>query len=315
MLRVLAFIVLLIKISRAFNPPNYAFTGNKRYSSAPLYAQQSDEAAFPLKSLAIGLLAGVGVFGTSIVGLIGKAGQENQQMKVVPKLKNKSSGEKEASRRGALTRLTRREINTKLRQIPVFFTTKDQTKGLAVYIDEDGRGMFFSDARDAEVYAKQQGDGVRVSVTTMDDVWYTLIEKKTKLGVSYITGVAGASSPDATYVLNPSAEELKNLGGTAWIESNPSDIPLYRIQKLAFQKEEGLEIPLFLSKADGLSSYERLQASKGDTMVGPAVVQETSLKKMLGIFSQGGIEGRALEFYPSADIIVQAAKFSDAREF
>ncbi len=285
---------------------------SKRWPPSPsaLSQYKEDKAALPLKSLAIGLVAGLGVFGTGFVSVLGKASRDNQEQIQAPKLKQSSTDGGE--RRGAMTRLTRKEIQGKLQQLPVFFATQDKDKGLVAFVSEEGKGYFFMNADDAETYAK--ANGCIVSVTTLDDVYYTLLVKKTKLA-TYLGGVAGSSPPDATYVLKPSTRELANVG-LKWVEAHPNDIPLYRVQNLAFNKAEWLEIPLFTNKADGVTSFNRLEEDekrKEKKDVPKTDIQVTSLRDMIQIFSQGGVEGRAIEFYPSAENIEQAAKFSAIR--
>ena len=111
--------------------------------------------------------------------------------------------------------------------------------------------------------------------------------------------------------------------------NNNHDIPLFRIPGLAFQKEnEGIVIPLFLYKEDALNSYQRLLDSKQSNSntdssssssndqqqqslslssslvkADEVIVQVTSLYDMIELFSTGGFEGRAIEFYPSVDAI------------
>jgi len=51
-----------------------------------------------------------------------------------------------------MTRLTRREINNKLSQLPVFYASAD---GLGVYT-KDGEGFFFADKNDADIFANSQ---------------------------------------------------------------------------------------------------------------------------------------------------------------
>ena len=78
-----------------------------------------DAPAFPLKSLLIGVLI-LGVVGTGFIDQIQKSIRDstNSQQTKRKELKNKSvEGD-----RGALTKLTRREINLKLAQVPVFYT-------------------------------------------------------------------------------------------------------------------------------------------------------------------------------------------------
>jgi len=265
------------------------------------YEDPDSKAAFPLKSLVVGVFLGLGVFGTGFVSVFGKVSIAGKEASfAAPKLKSKST---EGEHRGALTRLTRREINSKLQQVPVFYATKSSS-GLAVLTADNDLGIFFTNPEDAEVFAKSKG--ANVGVTTLDDVYYTLLERKTKLA-SYLGGVAGNSDPNAKYVLRLSSTETKNVNED-WKTGHTDDIPLYRVQNLAFSKAEGLEIPLFLNKQDAIASYDRLETDKKKKDAPD--IQVTSLKDMISIFGQGGIEGRAIEFYPSIASIEGAAKYS-----
>ena len=72
---------------------------------------------------------------------------------------------------------------------------------------------------------------------------------------------------------------------------------------LVFNKEEGIEFPLFFLKDDALSSYERLaELKRSDT----PTIQETSLQDIINLFQGGGFEMRSLEFYPSINNIQKA---------
>ena len=187
-----------------------------------------DRAALPLTSVLIGLVAILGVFGTGFISTFGSAAKQQN----APKLKNTS--EKEA--RGAMTRLTRREINKKLSAIPIFYPLDDNG---GIYV-KDGVGKIFTDINDAQ--AATRNNNINVGVGTLDDVYYTLIEKKTKLA-TYLGGAVGKSDFTAQYYLN---------------SPDTNDVVLYRMPKLAFQKDNGLELPLFLDREDAVSSYQRL---------------------------------------------------------
>jgi len=270
------------------------------------YSGDDEKTISPKKLITLGVLS-IGVFGLgflsplkTIVKELG-GGEQQQQGKIELK---KSSTE---LNRGALTRLTRREINDKLSKVPIFFVTKGDS---VVYVS-DSIGYFFVEKVDAENYAKS--NNLQVSVTTMDDVFYTLIEKKTKLG-SFVTGVAGRADPSATYKLVPSAEQLASVPSD-WSDTHGSDdVPLFRAPGLAFSKNEGMEIPLFTRKEDAIASFNRLQESKKATNpaaklvdVDSVEIQVISIKDLLNRFSSGGFEGRALEIYPSMDAVTAAS--------
>ena len=266
--------------------------------------------------LVLGIL---GLFGADILGGVAKLQStviEQSRPQAVQTLKASSVD----GNRGAMTKLTRREINAKLQQIPLFYATQD---GLGVYVT-NSRGILFAEKNDAERFAASQGKDLKVSATTMDKVYYPLIVKKQKLG-KFIEGVAGASDPLADYQLQGSQSEIDQSPGN-WAAIHEHDIPLFRVSGLAFSKPDGLEIPLFTRKEDALGAYSRLRESQATDLLAstrggtaaasptsqaPASakapdIQVTSLLDLVRLLSEGGFEGRALEVYPSIDAIEAA---------
>lgn len=269
--------------------------GRRRVMQLPMSNRDGSSSGLSLKVLGVGLIAAVGVFGSDFFGTVGTVVQGAKQATIATSAPTLKQGAGET--RGAMTRLTRREINEKLAQVPVFFVV-NAAGGIDV---KDGIGYIFSNRNDAEQFAK--GSTATVGAATLDDVFYTLIEKKTKL--SMVGGVVGKSDPDATYQLRPSPVETKETT-TEFQQAHPNDFPLFRVSNLAFQKEEGVEIPFFLRKVDALGAFERLQTSKGAVAGGgvPAPdIQVTSCLTLVKLFSSGGFEGRAIELFPSIDEI------------
>ena len=275
-----------------------------------MYNQYEEEnKGFSLKILGVLVIAGVGIFGSDLFGSATMA-LRSATDPANSVQQDSSSGLKQTnSNRGSLTRLTRREINEKLAQVPVFFATTDSKNG-AIFVDTDSIGKIFFDKIDADAYASKQK--LQVGATTLDDVFFTLIEKKQKLG-NFIEGVAGKSNPDATYIMQSGTSQRSQVS-PEWLAShNENDIPLFRINNLAFQKENGLEIPLFTQREDALVAYSRLQESKkSDNPKSVEVesttpnVQTTSLLDLVKLLGVGGFEGRSLEIYPSIDAIQSA---------
>jgi hypothetical protein len=141
----------------------------------PLYVDSEDRGISP-KVLGTAFILSVGIFGSGFLGNLGNQLNELKKDTQQPKSKLKGSSEN----RGSLTSLTRREINTKLRAIPVFFITSDGGQSV---VTKDGLGLFFIDFKDAVSFSKEYKDkDVKVSATSLDDVFFTLVEKKTKLG-------------------------------------------------------------------------------------------------------------------------------------
>lgn len=277
--------------------------------------------ALPLKAVIAFIVLGFGVFGSGFLGTVNTAlrglGPPGQQISQ-PTLKGSQNEEK----RGAMTSLTRREINAKLQSLPIFFGTIDEGKSV---FTKDGTGIFFTEKGDAVAYFKKEDPSVTVAATSLDDVFYTLIEKKTKLG-KFVSGVSALSDPLATYTVRGSLAEYQAASDKYKSTHSQDDVILFRVPNLVFSKEEGLEVPLFLRKEDALTSYTRLQESKAAALarkggaaasVNPAAApvsdadamatfQEVSLLDIISLFKTGGFEGRSLEFYPSVDSIAEA---------
>lgn len=275
------------------------------------YGDDNEKRLTPKSILTLAVLT-VGVYGVGFISplktIVKELAGGEQQMVGKAELK-KSNIE---SNRGALTRLTRREINEKLSKVPVFFATK----GDDILFVSNGVGYLFAEKNDADSYAK--ANNLQVSVTTMDDIFYTLIEKKTKLG-AFVTGVAGKADPLATYKFVPSPEQIANTP-KEWLEVHGSDdIPLFRVPGLAFSKSEGIEVPLFTRKEDAITSFNRLQEAKKTlnptaNTIDANTIDESSIefqiisvKDLIARFSTGGFEARALEIYPSMDAINAAS--------
>jgi hypothetical protein len=171
------------------------------------------------------------------------------------------------SARGALTRLTRKEINGKLTQIPVFFAVSGKESNTEEILTIDGVGKIFLEVEDAQSYLKSLGESTkssRIDTATLGDVYYPLIIKKQKLG-KFIEGVVGRSDASAAYTLVPSPQETSQVPPDWKTGHAEGDVPLFRVKNLAFQKESGLEIPLFLRKEDALSSFRRFCCYKHTT--------------------------------------------------
>ena len=270
---------------------------------------EEENKGIPLKALGAGALIIFGVFGSDIFGQLARTTAQSAKQLQVASSSSSSSATPEANNLkgadnvGSMTRLNRREINAKLSQIPIFFATDSATGGIYT---SNGIANLFVEKNDADKLARSIGLQVSVSATTLDDVYYTLIEKKTKL--TLVDGVVGKSEPSAKYLLQPSSSQFQQTT-PSFQASHPNDIPLFRVTNLAFEKPNGLEVPLFLRREDALSAYERLQSAKTNSpdMKSPDV-QVTSLLDLVKLFNTGGFEGRSLEVYPSMDAIEEARK-------
>lgn len=170
----------------------------------------------------------------------------------------------------------------------------------------------FTEKEDADAFVANQSNRIslKVSAATLDEVYFPLIEKKAKLG-TFIEGVAGKSDPSATYRLTASKLQVDQTTDD-WKRTHEFDVPLFRVPKLAFSKENGLEVPLFLKREDALDAFNKLKESRNvDTAAKTALnedeeIQVTSLVDLVQLFSGGGFQLRAVEFYPSIPAIEQA---------
>mmetsp|Transcript_24692 Transcript_24692/g.41174 ORF Transcript_24692/g.41174 Transcript_24692/m.41174 type:complete len:346 (-) Transcript_24692:125-1162(-) len=275
------------------------------------YSNYDDEdRGVSLKVIAVAVLGVFGLFGTDLLsGFSGIRSSLTQQAGQVPTNKQelkKSSGD--GTSRGALTRMTKREINFKLQAVPLFVAVS--ADGIGGIYTEDGIGKLFLEKSDADDYIKSRKDknNLKVDAVTMNEVYFPLIVKKQKMG-SFVEGIVGSSDSTAQYTLVGATEQIRQTP-PEWPASHINDAPLYRVPNLAFNREEGLEIPLFTRKEDALNAYGRLKDGGGAAAQQAAAsapeVQVTSVLDIIALFSSGGFESRALEIYPSIDALTAA---------
>ena len=309
-------IVLFISIAMGFKlhgpklgiRPKHLNTRSVKSSTARL-ASQDNESGLPLKTLAVFVIGGLGVFGTGALGTLQGIGkdiafeQRAQQQGLSTKVKSSSV----EANRGSKTRLSRKEINIKLAQIPLFYVGN----GLGgVYTEEGAGGQFFETKAQAEAYAKTLGGNKQVEAATMDEIYFSLMKKKAKLSVS--GRIAANSDPEAVYRLVGEKGEV-DKAGAVWLEKHPDDIPLYRVPTMAFEKESGLELPLFTERDSAKAAFERLNEGKAAKAAKQSATgastearvlsadefQTLSILDVIELWSTGGSESRALELYPS----------------
>jgi len=272
---------------------------------APLMmsSYDDDKPLLSFKTFGILFIGLAGVFGTgflsSFQGLTRDVAIQSSATQSSGKSSSSSSTDLKTngSQRGSKTRLTRREINDKLSQFPIFYASRD---GKGVYADAAKQGYLFESKDLAANYAKKEGGELKVKSTTLNDVYFTLVEKKTKLSVAQ--GAAGASDPEGSYALVGDEINIKDAGGEVWRGKHKDDIPLFRVPNVAFQKQDGLELPLFGSRKDALNAFERLQESKGlPKGSGDSEMQITSVVDVVNLWKTGGSDSRALELYPTVE--------------
>lgn len=323
MLQFLLFVAVLLAITDpliAFHTRSLSFpslsTTKKICHSQPLHVPQQHQYPFPLhmssfddkpalslKVVGIGLVGIVGIFGVSLLSLEGtlKEVVKKEQAPASAKLKSSVDGEK--SSRGAMTRLTRRELNTKLAQVPIFIVLDNTNGGILI---KDGIGYIFLTKEDADIYSKQS-PGSTVTATSLDEIYLSLVAKKVKPNV--VGGIVAKSDFTAQYKFIPPKSSLSDVNSEWKSTHSENDVPLFRVQSMAFEDPQGLILPLFVNKADAVSSYERLQASKADKSADlkDPVIQTTSLLDIIDLFNTGGFESRALEIFPDM-LSIETAK-------
>ena len=108
-----------------------------------------------LKS-AVAALGIVGLFGSDFLGNVNRIGDAVvKQARSAPTSTTASASRSDLkttdSTRGAMTRLTRKEINLKLQQIPVFFATEENAE--TSILVQDGIGRFCNDTKDIHIHA------------------------------------------------------------------------------------------------------------------------------------------------------------------
>ena len=194
-------------------------------------------------------------------------------------------------------------IQQKLSNLPVFYIA-----------NSDGgmqENIYFS-YNEAKTNAAASDDGV-VKVTTLDQIMYPLILKRegmispTKSTPIEVKNAIAASSSSSTktYKLIPSAAALNDAKETG-TTLKEGDVPLFSVARLAFAGSGGQpQVPLFLERADGVTSYERL--GKSDE----AVVRTTSLLDVLDSMERGARPAVGqLEFYGNAEDVMKADEMS-----
>jgi len=169
----------------------------------------------------------------------------------------------------------------------------------------------YSDATNAA----SSGEGSVVKVTTLDQIMYPLILKREGMfkptaatPIEVKNAIASSSSTSTTYKLVPSAAALNDAKDTG-TTLKEGDIPLFSIARLAFAGSGGQpQVPLFLERADGVTSYTRL--GKSDE----AVVRTTSLLDVLDSMERGTRPAVGqLEFYGNAEDVLKADEMSSSQ--
>lgn len=284
------FIVVILGIN-SFQINNYYKIRNSiiREKIASMQIQQSfrndDDTPFlPLKSVLLSGLLGFGLFGSGIFP---------QFADVVQSLSKSSDNQN----RGSKTRLTISEINDKLKSIPIFYVIKKGTN--TIFVDIDGHANIYLSYKDAlsELQPLKNSD-LKVSASTIDEVFLPLISKQKKS--MSLPSITPSFNVQASFKLIPSSEEDAKPSDEWKSLHQQSDIPIFRFRNLVFKTEKGTEFPLYLSKTDAIDAYNRLDSNDiSIAQINNYNFEEISLQDVVNVFQAGGIEARALKFYPS----------------
>ena len=204
-------------------------------------------------------------------------------------------------------RLSRGSIQEKLNSIPVFYLTND---------DGSMKTDLFMTYDDAQAAAAERG---AVKATTLDQVTYPLVLKRGRMRMSpppfevqqaedEINRQGQGAGNSKQYRLIPSKQAMKDAAEMK-MEVLDGDIPLFVADKLAFQGSKGVQLPLFLEKADAMTSYNRLREASGASTRLPLqpTIRSTTLFDELTSMEKGTRPGVSqLAFYGTADDLLRA---------
>ncbi|CAN0063935.1 unnamed protein product, partial [Sphacelaria rigidula] len=167
-------------------------------------------------------------------------------------------------------------------QIPVFFL-KDPSGGVHV---DGGEGLLFMNPEDAQAKLASMGDvaDVKVSATTLDDVWYPLIKKKGQNKRPVAAQAAVSSDLSARYRIVPRASQADQASEASKHPSRPplflrwnsvrdkAGGPVWAATSLGFEGPGGkTKTPLFTNMDDLMTSWERLKTEAGSKSEAPVV--------------------------------------------
>jgi len=200
-------------------------------------------------------------------------------------------------------KLSRTKIQEKLNRVPVFYLVKDGTMASQIYLN----------FQDAEQASKEEGFDVKC--TTLDQVMYPLVLNRGRMRMALPpveiqkAETILESDPETKFqlVANPIAiQDANDLGMTNFVNG---DVPLFAANKLAFAGQQGPQVPLFLNKADCLTSYTRLkESSTNKNLEEQPTIRVTTLKDVLFSMERGTRPAVSqLQFYTSENDLIRAS--------
>mmetsp|Transcript_17286 Transcript_17286/g.26743 ORF Transcript_17286/g.26743 Transcript_17286/m.26743 type:complete len:350 (-) Transcript_17286:194-1243(-) len=202
--------------------------------------------------------------------------------------------------------LSRAAIQEKLNAIPVFYTVDEHgSLGSNIYLS-------YADALSTVTGSSSS----TVKATTLDQVMYPLILKRGRMRmapppqeVSQAEEVLrDEGSEPKTYQLIPSSK-AQNDADELGLTLPSGDIPLYIADKLAFAGPKGPQVPLFLEKADAVTSYNRLRESSGNKLPAQPNIRTATLLDQLSSMEKGTRPGVSqLVFYGAVEDLLKASE-------
>jgi hypothetical protein len=200
-------------------------------------------------------------------------------------------------------RLSRSAIQEKLNAVPIFYLTND---------DGSMKTDLFTSYDDAREAA---GSGA-VKATTMDQVTYPLLLRRGRMRMApppfEVQQAEDALEREGAVVkqfkLIPSKQAMRDAAELN-MDVDANDIPLFVADRLAFQGSKGPQVPLFLEKADAITSYNRLRESSGAStrLSEVPTIRSTTLLDELRSMEKGTRPGVSqLAFYATADDLLRA---------
>mmetsp|Transcript_14048 Transcript_14048/g.20515 ORF Transcript_14048/g.20515 Transcript_14048/m.20515 type:complete len:366 (+) Transcript_14048:589-1686(+) len=208
---------------------------------------------------------------------------------------------------GGFEKLSRTKIQQKLNRVPVFFLSdkKDGQMLENIYLSYDDA---FSAANEL--------NGISVKCTTLDQVMYPLVLKRGRMRMApppseIQKAEEEASAEEGTtkkFRLVPSSAAVKDASSLSMTLAD-GDIPLFVADRLAFASPEGPQVPLFLTKADVITSYNRLRESKGSRLPEEPTIRSSTLFDELFSMEKGTRPAVSqLQFYATNDDLLRASE-------
>lgn len=192
--------------------------------------------------------------------------------------------------------LSRAAIQEKMSSVPVFYVVGSDGQM------EEKIFMSFQDAKEA-------AGSKSVKATTLDQVEYPLILRRGRMRMSPPpVEISKAEESDRTFTLVPSKQAVADAASQKLDLAN-NDFPLFVADHLAFGSQNGgLQVPLFLEKADCVTSYKRLRGSNKNLAEDPTV-RVTTLNDEIYSMEKGTRPGMTqLSLYANADDVNKAVE-------